>query len=293
MIWLIGCKGMLGTELRRLMEGAGEDVVGTDLDCDITRPEQLREFTAAHRPAWIVNCSAYTAVDKAEDEEAKARLINATGAGNIAAAAAACGARMIHISTDYVFDGTADAPYTEETPAAPAGAYGRTKAEGETLVRQACPRSFILRTAWLYGRHGNNFVATMLRLMRERPELKVVADQQGTPTWTRTLANVILELIRTRPEAFGTYHVTDAGQTTWHEFACEIQRQAVRRGLLPREIPVLPITTAEYPSRARRPAYSVLSKRKIQECLGHPLPDWRTSLEAYLDELARENAGLA
>ena len=285
MIWIIGSKGMLGTELGGLLVQAGIPFVASDLDCDITDMAALRDFPIGKGIRWIINCSAYTAVDKAEDDEARARLINATGAGNIAAVASEIGAKMIHISTDYVFDGTASRPYVETDPVCPAGAYGRTKAEGEALVRQHCRQSFILRTAWLYGRHGNNFVFTMLRLMKEKPELGIVADQRGTPTWTVTLCQVILELIRRDADGYGVWHVTDRGETTWHEFAGEIQRLGVAKGLLPAAIPLRPLSTGQYPTKARRPAYSVLSKVKIEQWLGRPLPPWPESLAAFIGQL--------
>ena len=285
MIWIIGSKGMLGTELGGLLVQAGIPFVASDLDCDITDMAALRGFSTGKGIRWIINCSAYTAVDKAEDNEARARLINATGAGNIATVAGEIGAKMIHISTDYVFDGTASRPYVETDPVCPAGAYGRTKAEGEALVRQHCLQSFILRTAWLYGRHGNNFVFTMLRLMKEKPELGIVADQRGTPTWTVTLCQVILELVRRDADGYGVWQVTDRGETTWHEFAGEIQRLGVAKGLLPAAIPLRPLSTGQYPTKARRPAYSVLSKVKIEQWLGRPLPPWQESLAAFIGQL--------
>lgn len=285
MIWIIGSKGMLGTELGGLLAAANLPFVASDLDCDITDPAQLRAFAAGKGIGWMINCSAYTAVDKAEDDEARARLVNATGAGNIATVASEIGAKLIHLSTDYVFDGTASRPYRETDPVCPAGAYGRTKAEGEALVRQACPQAFILRTAWLYGKHGNNFVFTMLRLMKEKPELGIVADQRGTPTWTVTLGNVILELIRRDADGYGLWHVTDQGEATWHEFACEIQRLGVAKRLLPMAIPLRPLGTAQYPTKALRPAYSVLSKDKIEHWLGRPLPPWQESLATFIGQL--------
>ncbi len=285
MIWIIGSKGMLGTELCGLLSCADLPFVASDLDCDITSLAALRNFAAGKAIDWVVNCSAYTAVDKAEDDEARARLINATGAGNIATVASEIGARLIHISTDYVFDGAASRPYLETDPVCPAGAYGRSKAEGEALVRQLCPQSFILRTAWLYGRHGNNFVFTMLRLMKEKPELGIVADQRGTPTWTITLGGVIVEFIRRPADGYGIWQVTDAGETTWHGFASEIQRLGVARGLLPAAIPLRPLSTGQYPTKARRPAYSVLSKAKVEGWLGRPLPPWQESLAQFISQL--------
>ena len=193
---------------------------------------------------------------------------------------------MIHISTDYVFAGNSDKQYSEEDRIDPVGAYGRTKADGEAFVRQECSNHFILRTAWLYGRHGSNFVYTMLRLMGERSSIGVVADQKGSPTWTRDLAAAIVKIIDTFPNAFGTYHFTNEGETTWYDFAKEISRLGLAKGLLDQEIEIKPLRTEEYPTKARRPAYSVLSKRKIREALGCITPDWKISLGIFLSDLA-------
>ena len=283
MIWLMGHKGMLGSELARLLTQAGMPFIGTDVDVDITVPEDLRRFAQGRTVDWIVCAAAYTNVDAAEQNEEHAWAINATGAGNIATVAAAIGAPLIHISTDYVFDGAGTRPYTEDDPVRPLGVYARSKAEGERRVRQVCPRHFILRTAWLYGHDGRNFVTTMLRLMRERERIAVVADQRGSPTWTHTLAAGILRIIQPPSDAFGTYHLTDAGDISWYEFALEIQKQATDRGLVPGRCRIDPIPATQYPSRVPRPAYSVLSKEKWRRQFGVTLPDWRVSLGAFLD----------
>ncbi len=288
MIWLIGCKGMLGTELAEVLTASGLAWAGSDRETDIRDPRALESWLAAPGGAngqtidWIVNCSAYTAVDRAEDEEELARGINATGAGNIARLAASIGARLVHISTDYVFRGDGTHPYGEADPVDPQGAYGRTKAEGEALVSNLCPRNFIIRTAWLYGRHGPNFVDTMLRLMRERDSIGVVADQHGTPTWAHDLAQVIAAFVRREPASFGIYHFTNAGQATWFEFASEIQRLGLELGLLDRACRIKRLTTAEYPTKARRPAYSVLSKDKIIAA-GISVPEWKESLRSFFE----------
>ena len=197
MIWIIGCNGMLGQELTALCKEKHIDYTGTDRECDITDIEALRSYAKGKNPGWIVNCSAYTAVDKAEDEEPIALKINAAGAGNIASIAAECGAKLLHISTDYVFNGKGTHPYREEDPVGPVSAYGRTKLAGETLVEKNCPAHVIIRTAWLYGQHGNNFVHTMLRLFSEKDSLTVVSDQRGTPTWAYDLAQAITHIITT------------------------------------------------------------------------------------------------
>jgi dTDP-4-dehydrorhamnose reductase len=283
MIWIIGDKGMLGAELSEVMNEAGLAFIGSDRECDIADIENLRAFGEGKAFKWIVNCSAYTAVDKAEDEEDLARRINALGAENIAMYAKESGARMIHLSTDYVFSGTASRPYLENDPIEPVDAYGRTKAEGEALIREALSEHFIIRTAWLYGRFGGNFVATMLRLMAEKPEIGVVADQIGSPTWARDLSLAILRIIESDSKAFGTYHFTDEGSISWFDFAKEIQALGIEFGKLSKTVPIKSLTTAQYPTKAKRPAYSVLSKEKIKSVLGCEVPEWKESLRRYFE----------
>ena len=288
LIWLIGDKGMLGTELSHLLASQGLEFFGTDRDCDITEPEALRAGADGRKIDWIVNCSAYTAVDKAEAEEDLARRINARGALNIAREAEELGARLVHISTDYVFDGKASSPYLEDDPIAPTGAYGRTKAEGEALVRSSCPRHFILRTAWLYGRHGKNFVYTMLKIMAEKGEVAVVADQRGSPTWTRDLAGAIVTIIQSGSEAYGTYHYTEPRG----DDLVRLRPGNPPPGPLPRHPcanPTLrPLTSDEFPSKVKRPSYSVLSKDKIRKNLDIEPPAWQDSLENFIAELTSE-----
>jgi len=285
MIWLIGNKGMLGTELAQVLKQRGLSIVGTDREVDILDPAALEAFAAGKGIRWVINCAAYTAVDKAEDEEGFALRLNAEGPGNIARLAAKMGARLIHISTDYVFSGDGTRPYLETDPVAPTGAYGRTKAEGERRTTAAAPDSIIVRTAWLYGRHGPNFVATMLRLMGSKDEIGVVADQKGTPTWARDLSSALADIVARNDMPGGIYHFTNAGETTWHGFALEIQRAATELGLLAHACHVKPLTTAEYPTKTRRPAYSVLSKDKMLAA-GIQVPGWKESLRAYLADLA-------
>jgi len=287
MIWLVGCRGMLGTELAELLASRGIGYVGTDRELDIRDPAALEAFARGRGIGWIVNCAAYTAVDKAEDEEELARSLNAAGPGNLGRLAAAIGASVLHFSTDYVFDGSGSRPYREEDPLSPLGAYGRTKAEGEELLRAACPSSVILRTAWLYGRHGPNFVRTMLRLMGERERVGVVADQHGTPTWTRDLAEALISLTRQGGSFYGIYHYSCGGETSWFDYAAEIRRIGREAGLLGRECAIVPLNSGEYPAKARRPAYSVLSKDKIRSTRAVAVPDWRESLGAFLEEYAR------
>jgi dTDP-4-dehydrorhamnose reductase len=290
MIWLIGNRGMLGTELAQLLQAKGLSFVGTDREVSILDQEALKNFARDKHISWIVNCAAYTAVDKAEDEVDLCRALNAEGPENLGALAQSIGARLIHISTDYVFSGIPNLeqgkprPYREDDPTGPTGVYGRTKREGEERLLAVAPESIIIRTAWLYGKHGNNFVYTMLRLMNEREVLGVVADQHGTPTWARDLATALVHILKQPQFPPGIYHYTNGGETTWYDFAREIYRLGRQYGKLNRDCIINPLTTDQYPTKARRPAYSVLSKDKILS-QGAPVPHWQTSLEQFIREL--------
>ena len=288
-LWLIGNRGMLGTELSLLLEKAGIPFIGTDREVDITEAAALADFTGAQeRPfTWIVNCAAYTAVDRAEDDRENCRLLNAVGAGNIAAAAMAAGATLIHISTDYVFNGRGNRPYTEEDDTDPIGVYGLTKRDGERQVLQENPRSYIIRSAWMYGRYGGNFVHTMLRLMGERESVAVVNDQRGSPTWAHDLAAAILSLIcASSVVSPGIYHFTNGGGITWYDFACEIYAQSRALGILTRDCTVTPCSSGEFPAKVQRPAWSVLDTTKITKTLGIAIPGWKESLREYLSSYA-------
>lgn len=284
MIWLIGNKGMLGSEIARQLTENKIDFVGTDIDVDITSYDALSTFAKNKSIKWIINCAAYTAVDLAESNVELATKLNATAPGNIAKVAKEIDATVIHISTDYVFDGTGDSPRTEDMEIAPIGVYGITKADGEKSVSENAEKYYILRTAWLYGWAGKNFVYTMLRAMNKNPAVKVVADQKGTPTFAGDLAHVILKIIsKENPIPYGIYHVTDLGETTWWDFTKEIKNQGIDTGYLQnKDCVVNSCTTEEYPTPAKRPAYSVLSKDKIQQALGITLPQWQESLSVFL-----------
>jgi dTDP-4-dehydrorhamnose reductase len=276
--------------------------VGTDREVDISGLQALASFAEAGERAepvdWIINCAAYTAVDKAEDDGDFCRLINTEGPGNIARVAQKIGARLIHLSTDYVFDGKGIReagglrPYRETDAAGPIGVYGRAKRDGERAVLENNPRSYIIRTAWLYGRHGGNFVHTMLRLMNERDEVNVVNDQRGSPTWARNLAETLVAVVAAGRESrcvpYGIYHYTDEGSITWFDFAVKIYEQGRRRGLIGSDCAVRPCTSAEFPARVTRPAYSVLDKTLIRTTLGITIPAWDESLMRYLHLLAEE-----
>ena len=286
MIWVIGYKGMLGSEICRQLAENNIQFVRTDVDVDITDFKALLEFARVWSVKWIINCAAYTAVDKAESDVELAKKLNEDGPANIARVADIMGARLIHISTDYVFDGSGDTPRTEDMPVAPIGVYGVTKAAGEKAVMDNCKDYFILRTAWLYGWAGKNFVYTMIRAMNTHDAVKVVNDQKGTPTFAGDLTKVILEIIsRGSMIPYGIYHVTDIGEITWWDFTNEIKKQGIETGWINetgKNCVVNPCTTDEYPTPAKRPAYSVLSKDKIQKALNINLPDWKESLSVFL-----------
>lgn len=285
MVWVIGSGGMLGTEVCRQLDDSGIQYVKSGLDVDITDIDALRAFASRWSVDWIINCAAYTAVDKAESEAELCKKVNEDGVANISLVAQECGAALIHISTDYVFDGTGNIPYTEDMRLAPIGVYGKTKAAGEAAVIKNTKKFYILRTAWLYGWAGKNFVYTMIRAMNSRESLKVVNDQRGTPTFAGDLASLILKIMDKKIE-YGIYHCTDLGETTWWEFAREIQSQAISAGWLNengKNCTVNPCSTEDYPTPAKRPAYSVLSKEKIQKALGFTLPQWQESLKVFLN----------
>lgn len=274
-ILITGANGQLGHEMRNLLEGDSRfDCIFTDVaELDICDAEAVNRAVTDNRVDYIVNCAAYTQVDKAEDNVELCRKINAGAVENLAQAAAQCGARMIHISTDYVFDGKGSRPYTEEMPPHPQSVYGATKLEGEQALQRFCPQSVIVRTAWLYSPYGNNFVKTMMRLGVEREELSVVADQIGSPTCAADLAQAILAILQAETFVPGIYHFSNEGACSWYDFTVAIHRLA---GIT--TCRVKPIRSDEYPSRAHRPFYSVLDKSRIKQTYGLTIPHWYESL---------------
>ena len=306
MIWLIGCKGMLGKEVARQLDQNKYHWVGTDKEVDITDREALSTFEKSVETSsyldtsstdkhikWIINCSAYTNVDKAEEETEFADKLNNVGALNIARTARSIGAKLIHISTDYVFNGKGNTPYTEDMEKEPLGVYGKTKAAGEEAIQKEMTQFYILRTAWLYGFDGKNFVYTMTKLMNNHDQIKVVNDQMGTPTCAIELASTILKIIEKSDNAteafgkhsapaYGIYHFTNGGQTNWFEFAQEIYKLGKKYGRITQNCEVNPCTTAEYGAKVERPAYSVLSKDKICKELKIKLPAWQSCLEKFI-----------
>jgi len=285
MIWIVGDKGMLGSELRREFKRSGLAFVGSDRDIDFLDPRALETFAAANAVTAIVNCAAYTAVDKAEDEPELCARLNIEGPENLAKLANKIDARLIHISTDYVFDGKSTKPYHEEDLVNPTGVYGRTKAEGERVIFAAFPKAIVLRTAWLYGEFGNNFVYTMLKLMRKKDEIGVVTDQRGSPTWAKDLAKSIVTVLNNQEEKCGIYHFTDEGNISWYDFALKIYEKGKQLDIIERNCRIVPLTTDQYPAKVRRPGYSVLSKEKIRKEFGIIVLDWDESLSNFIDEL--------
>ena len=279
-VLITGAGGQLGRALQRTAP-AGAQIVALGRDgLDIGDAAAVAGLVAAHAPDLVINAAAYTAVDRAESEEAQAFRINGQAPGHLAAAAHAQGARFIHVSTDFVFDGTAGSPYAPDHPTAPLGVYGVSKFAGEEAVRSAHPQALIVRTAWVYGVTGTNFVRTMLRLMAERDKVGVVADQIGTPTCADSLARALWAL--DAAGARGTHHWTDSGAASWYDFAVAIQEEAVAIGLLDRAVPIAPIATSDYPTPAQRPSYSVLDKRSAIALIGLAAPHWRVNLRHNL-----------
>ena len=280
-VLITGANGQLGHEMRNVLNGDDRfEAIFTDVaELDICDAEAVNRAVADNRVDYIVNCAAYTQVDKAEDNVELCRKINATAVENLARAAAACGARMIHVSTDYVFNGRGYRPYTEDMTPDPQSVYGSTKLEGEQALMRLCPQSAIIRTAWLYSPYGNNFVKTMMRLGSERDELSVVADQIGTPTCAADLARAILAVLTAETFVPGIYHFSDEGACSWYDFTVAIHRLA---GITCR---VKPIRSDEYPSRAHRPFYSVLDKSKIKQTYGITIPHWYESLSHCIEIL--------
>ncbi|TVQ19768.1 MAG: dTDP-4-dehydrorhamnose reductase [Leptolyngbya sp. DLM2.Bin15] len=289
-ILLTGMDGQLGSELQPILSTLSDLTALGRSHLDLSQPDQIRQVMQAIRPDVVVNAAAYTGVDTAERELDRAIAINGTAPTILAEEAQKLGSAIIHVSTDYVFDGSKNTPYLEDDPTGPKGAYGQSKLAGELGVGNNCDRHLIVRTAWVYGAGGKgNFVKTMLRLGAEREELRVVMDQVGCPTWTGDLAQAIAQLIPylCAPDpTTGILHYTNSGAISWYDFAVAIIEEAAALGFPLTLKRVVPITTADYPTPAQRPAYSVLSGQKAANILGHPAPHWRGSLRKLLHDLA-------
>ena len=278
---IFGASGQLGQCLAHVAQEKNLTglVFSPEAQANILDPAGLRTLFAQYKPTYIVNCAAYTAVDKAEDEPELAHRVNCEGVANLARLCGEFGTALIQISTDFVFAGTGNQPLLETDQTAPLSVYGRTKLAGEQVIPALTSRHFILRTSWLYSEFAGNFVKTMLKLGREREELKIIWDQLGTPTYAIDLAGCILHIIESQSTAYGLYHYSNEGATSWYDFATAIfalSRTAVQ---------TLPIRTAEYPTKATRPAYSVMDKSKVKRELGVAIPHWQASLAECLGRL--------
>ena len=278
---VIGKSGQLAWEIARL--GPEAVCLGRE-DVDITSSEDIAAKLDEVKPDAVINASAYTAVDKAESDEENAYLLNQTAVANLAKYCKSNNVFLVHVSTDYVFNGEKGSPYTVDDAIEPQGMYGKTKAAGEAEVTSVLPAaSAILRTSWVYSSHGNNFVKTMLRLMAEKPQLGVIDDQIGSPTWAKGLARACVEAASQR--TVGIYHWSDEGVCSWYDFAIAIQQLGLEKGLLQQAVPVKPIPSSAYPTPAKRPHYSVLDKTLTRETFTSPLNHWREQLSAMMDEL--------
>ncbi|SEP03240.1 dTDP-4-dehydrorhamnose reductase [Paenibacillus sp. OV219] len=279
-LFVTGAGGQLGMELIRLELPPHIQIFGAGRDqLDITNAEQCRQVLAAYAPDAVIHCAAYTAVDKAESESDAAFLVNQEGTRNIALAAVACGAKLCYISTDYVFDGKASEPYEEHDPVHPQTVYGKSKLAGEQAVQEILDRFFIVRTSWVFGRYGNNFVRTIVKLAGERSELQVVSDQIGSPTYTLDLARFLVELVQS--EHYGIYHASNQGICSWYDFAQEILNESGMHA-----VKLVPCATSAFPRPAARPAYSVMSHAMIKRNGLTDLRPWQEALHNYLNDKA-------
>lgn len=284
-VLIVGKNGQLAWELGRSVPAGWQVTSLGHAELDIRALEQVREHIAGLRPQVVINCAAYTAVDKAETDSAAAYAVNEDGARNLASVCAESGARLLHVSTDFVFDGKNNQPYQPSAAANPLSVYGASKYAGEEAVQKLLPEaSVVVRTSWVYSSNGNNFVKTILRLAKEKPQIGVVADQIGSPTWAKGLADW-LWAVAANPDVKGIYHWSDAGVASWYDFAVAIQELGLEKGLLDKTIPINPIPTEAYPVPAIRPKYSVLDKRAAEEVSGLKTVHWRQQLSLMLDEL--------
>jgi dTDP-4-dehydrorhamnose reductase len=281
---ITGADGQLGDALRATVPGGWRVLAYGSRALDVADEAATQAAIQRERPDLVINTAAYTAVDAAEAEPERAAAINERGAANVAAAAAEAHARFLHISTDFVFDGRQGRPYTPDDATNPLSVYGRTKLAGEREVIRISPEALIVRTAWVYSAHRRNFVLSMLKLMHERDAIRVVSDQIGTPTWARSLADAIWSMADI-PGMRGVHHWTDAGVASWYDFAVAIQEEALAVRLLERDVRVLPITTADYPTAATRPAFSVLDKTATWAAIGQAPRHWRVNLRHMLEGL--------
>jgi dTDP-4-dehydrorhamnose reductase len=283
-VLITGAQGQVGSELLATAPAQWDVIPCGSEDMDVTRGEMTKSVVARERPAVIIHAAAYTDVDRAEREVDRAEAVNAIGAANVAAAASSAGARMIYLSTDFVFDGAQGSPYLPDDIARPLGVYGRTKLTGERAVLEH-HGGLVVRTAWVYSAKGRNFVRTMLTQMSTQQSVNVVSDQVGSPTWARPLAHALWNAAE-KSELTGILHWTDAGVASWYDFAVAIQEEALAAGILKRAVAIHPIRTLDFPRPARRPSYSVLDKTTGWAALGGPAAHWRANLRCMLESLA-------
>jgi len=286
-VLVTGCNGQLGVALQKIKPSDVEMLALDRSKLDITNFSQVVDVVASFNPDWIINAAAYTAVDKAESESELAFLINRNGAENLARSAESIGARLVQVSTDYVFDGSQGMPYKPDDQVNPINVYGESKLGGEIAVRKILgDEALILRTAWVYAHHGKNFLTTMLRLMKERKVLNVVEDQIGTPTNAYTLADAIFSAIKNK--SFGTHHWTDAGVASWYDFANSIYESATAAKILTNRCHIAPIPAEAYPTPAKRPVCSLLDKQSFRKCINEDGDHWQNALTRALDSIVRE-----
>jgi len=282
-ILVTGAGGQLASELEHTLPEHVSALFVSEQQLDITDQNAVDRVTADHKPDWIINAAAYTAVDKAEDEPEIAALVNAQGAANLATAAVKHSCRLVQVSTDYVFDGLQPVAYTVDSEPNPLSVYGSTKNDGDQqCLRILGDQALVIRTSWVYSCTGHNFVKTILRLCREKPRLTIVDDQVGTPTWARSLADMVWQAVG--QELTGIWHFTDCGIASWYDFAVAIQDIGLELGMLQQPIPILPIHSQDYPQKARRPMFSVLDKSTTWQTLESPPPHWRNALKQMLTE---------
>jgi dTDP-4-dehydrorhamnose reductase len=290
MIWLIGNKGMLGSEVEKLLKEQGLTYWASDKEVDVGDYKALEKFAKDKKIKWIINCAGYTKVDKAEEEIDEAFRINKDGVRNIALFSSKRQIILIHISTDYIFDGDKDdvRGYREDDKANPLSVYGKSKLAGEKEIQKILEEYFILRTAWLYGLNGHNFIFTMLRLFQKKEKVEVVDDQRGSPTYANDLAEVILKIIQSGSKKYGIYHFSNEGVTNWHEFTRAIYSKAKKLDLISdgKKVEIKAIKTEEYPTAAARPKNSILSKDKIKKEFNLKIRNWDKALEDFLSTLS-------
>lgn len=285
MIWLVGSKGMFGIEMQNALKYKNLSFISSDIEVDITKIEKLREFVEGKKIDWIINCSAYTNVEKAEDEAALAFQINAEGVKNLSEIAKEKSAKLIHISTDYVFDGEILSLYYEEDEPNPQNIYGLSKLAGENLVKKTLKSHFIIRISWLIGFYKSNFLYSILKQIENKDRLNVVSDQFGSPTFAADLVEFIVFIIKQDSNEFGIYHFSSEGKISWFDFAEKIYKFAKQYKITEKNVQILPVPSSEYPTKAKRPPNSYLSKEKLSATFGIKAPFWLESLELFIKEL--------